>query len=203
MGESCMQAILIKQRNINLIMNVWRVKLIKDTKFLNALWQYVLFGRDSWLRIKPICKIGFCDNDFTFQGLGGRKRIGTGWIYIPVDNDKLYVMPDSVFHYFYVHRIAPSKKFRNAVIYGAKPESEEYIAKVKPFYRLEDVMGYENNAICKYCGKPLLGDWAFMKGHQGNVKIYRDSFWKELIKPDDTPPGWVFLCYNCLHYTKL
>ncbi len=42
-----------------------------------------------------------------------------------------------------------------------------------------------------------------MKGHQGNVKIYRDSFWKELIKPDDTPPGWVFLCYNCLHYTKL
>ena len=43
-------------------------------------------------------------------------------------------------------------------------------------------MGYENNAICKYCGKPLLGDWAFMKGHQGNVKIYRDSFWKELIR---------------------
>jgi len=28
-----MQAILIKQRNINLIMNVWRVKLIKDRKF--------------------------------------------------------------------------------------------------------------------------------------------------------------------------
>ena len=122
-----MQAILIKQRNINLIMNVWRVKLIKDTKFLNALWQYVLFGRDSWLRIKPICKIGFC----------GRKRIGTGWIYIPVDNDKLYVMPDSVFHYFYVHRIAPSKKFRNAVIYGAKPESEEYIAKVNHFMGLK------------------------------------------------------------------
>ena len=101
-----MQAILIKQRNINLIMNVWRVKLIKDTKFLNALWQYVLFGRTSWLRIKPICKIGLCNLDFTFHGLGGMKRIGPGWIYIPVDNDKLYVMPDSVFHYFYVHRIA-------------------------------------------------------------------------------------------------
>ena len=28
---------------------------------------------------------------------------------------------------------APSKKFRNAVIYGAKPESEEYIAKVEDF----------------------------------------------------------------------
>ena len=101
-----MQAILIKQRNINLIMNVWRVKLIKDTKLLNALWQYVLFGRTSWLRIKPICKIGFCNLDFTFHGLGGMKRIGPGGIYIPVDNDKLYVMPDSVFHYFYVHRIA-------------------------------------------------------------------------------------------------
>ncbi len=45
-------------------------------------------------------------------------------------------MPDSVFRYFYVHRIAPSKKFRNAVIYGAKPESEEYIAKVNRFIGL-------------------------------------------------------------------
>ena len=95
------------------------------------------------------------------------------------------------------------EKFRNAVIYGAKPESEEYIAKVKPFYGLKDLRGYENNVICSYYGKPLLGGRAFMKGNQGNVKIYRDSFWKELIKPDDTPPGWVFLCYNCLHYTKL
>ena len=110
-------------------MIVWRVRLIKDIKFLNALWQYVLFGRDSWLRIMPICRIGFCNLDFTFQGLGGMKRIELGWIYIPVDNDKLYVIPDIVFHYFYVNRIAPSKKFRNAVIYGAKPKSEEYIAK--------------------------------------------------------------------------
>ncbi len=57
-----------------------------------------------------ICRIGFCNPDFTFQGLGGRKMIGQGWIFT-VDNDKLYVMPNSVFHYFYVHRIAPSKKF--------------------------------------------------------------------------------------------
>ena len=41
-----------------------------------------------------------------------------------------------------------------------------------------------------------------MKGHQGNVKIHRDSFWKELIKPDDTPTECVYICYNCLHYTK-
>ena len=77
-----------------------------------------------------ICRIGFCNPDFAFQGLGGRKMIGQGWIFT-VDNDKLYVMPNSVFHYFYVHRLAPSKKFHlSGWNHDYAPNLADFIIKV-------------------------------------------------------------------------
>ncbi len=82
----------------------------------------------------PFCEICHERGKFKFEGFGGIKRLGNRVMYIPMNDNELYVVPEIIFHYFYVHKMLPVQKFRDAVFSGPKPESDRYIEMVKPYY---------------------------------------------------------------------
>ena len=45
----------------------------------------------------------------------GIKRLGNRVMYIPINDSELYIVPEILFHYFYVHKMLPAQKFRDAV----------------------------------------------------------------------------------------
>ena len=53
----------------------------------------------------PFCEICHERGKFKFEGLGGIKRLGNRVMYIPINDSELYIVPEILFHYFYVHKM--------------------------------------------------------------------------------------------------
>ena len=186
--------------NASLIMNVSQKLKKRDTEFLDALWQYVLFSK-SVSRERPFCVFCHEHGKLIFEGLGGIKEVGYGLMYIPVNNDELYIIPDIIFHYFYIHKMSPTKNFRSAVIYGPKPQSRQYTEKVKPFYRSETILW--PHMICPRCGESIGGPAGFIEGRKGSVLVYRQSFLNRMLQKGRYYENERFkICHNCLHCCK-
>lgn len=195
-----MNVIKIDKDNVNLIMRINQKLKKKDTEFLDALWQYVLFSK-SVSRKLPFCIFCHEHGKFTFEGFGGIKKVGGGLMYIPVDNDQLYIIPDIIFHYFYMHRISPTKKFRSAVIHGLKPTSEQYTEKIKTFYKSKTILW--SHIMCPRCGESIEGPSGFVEGRKGSVAVYRQSFWNSVLQKDRYCQNErIHICHNCLHCVK-
>ena len=82
----------------------------KDWEFLNGLWQYVLISKNI-SRTLPKCLYCGYKGEFCFEGFGAIKKVGNGIMYIPDSNDKLYMIPDIIFHYLYIHNMEPTKTY--------------------------------------------------------------------------------------------
>ena len=198
-----MKNIMIGKDNINCIMDFSKDRTVIDQEFLEALWQYVLYSRNI-SRIAPECKI--CSSqgnhgDFTFEGFGGIKKVGNGVVYIPISKDELYIIPDAVYHYFYVHNIVPVLEFRNAVVYGVKPDNMQYIEIVKSIYVPENQLDNSWEHIkCDCCGNSFNGCIAYRIGDKKrNVKVYQASKRKKMFHKDK----YIGVCFECMHYTKV
>lgn len=193
-----MKVITIEKDNIDCIMDINKVYENRDNEFINALWQYVLYSNHV-SRILPVCEI--CDRfEFVFEGFGGIKKVGNGLMYIPVSEEEIYVIKDITFHYFYIHNKVPTQKFRNAVIYGPKPESDQYSKIVETFYKsnIEDKVIWEHKK-CMYCKKPFVGTFAFRKGSKRkNISNYEENCLDKIL-----PRKYIGICLHCLHYTKV
>lgn len=190
-----MKQIKIGKGNINLIMDKKEICKEIDMEFLNALWQYVLFSRNE-SRTAPFCEICYEHGKFMFEGFGGIKKVGNGNMFIPIKDNKLYIIPDIIFHYFYIHNAKPSSEFRESVIYGVKPDSEEYAEKIKPFYKPRT--SFEAMHIkCPHCGMPLESEIAYAKGNSGNVTVYQKKGRMQYREEE-----FVDICFNCLHYIQ-
>ena len=102
----------------------------KDWEFLNGLWQYVLISKNI-SRTLPKCLYCGYKGEFCFEGFGAIKKVGNGIMYIPDSNDKLYMIPDIIFHYLYIHNMEPTKLFKDMVYSAPKPQTKEYIDIIK------------------------------------------------------------------------
>lgn len=197
-----MQVTNICKDNVYLIMYADKKVKKRDIEFLDSLWEYVLFSKNV-SRILPFCKICHEHGKFIFEGKGGIKKVGDGLMYIPIDNEQLYVIPDIMFHYFYVHKLMPTKIFRDAVMYEAKPKSEQYIRKVKPYYEPE-ITHMKGNKVCSCCGKVFDGTLGFRKGNEGSVTVFRQNFFDKVFMKDRKEEKDLYMiCYNCLHHVKV
>lgn len=190
----------IDKSNIHLVMNTTQKSRKRDSEFLNALWQYVLCSKEV-SRMLPYCEICHIRGKFKFEGLGGIKRIGNRVMYIPVSDNELYVVPEILFHYFYVHKMLPVQKFKDAVLSGPKPESDQYVEMIKPYYYTFDRYIGGRKGICSNCGKELKGDLIYSKGRNKSVAVYREPL-VDVLFPGDGGPFTV-LCYYCLHYQEI
>ena len=152
--------------------------------------------------MRPFCVFCHEHGKLIFEGLGGIKEVGYGLMYIPVNNDELYIIPDIIFHYFYIHKMSPTKNFRSAVIYGPKPQSRQYTEKVKPFYKSETILW--SHIICPRCGESIEGPAGFIEGRKGSVSVYRQSFsdMMGVQKGRYYENERLNICYNCLHCCK-
>ena len=195
-----MQNIMICRDNINLIMDLKKDRNEIDQEFLDALWQYVLYSRNT-SRTAPKCRLCSKQGDFKFNVLGGIKNVGNGLMYIPVNKDELYIIPDVVFHYYYIHNIAPIIKFRNAVVGGVKPDSIQYVDMVKSSYvPKEESVVLWRHIKCDCCGNSFNGCIAFRNEKKTqNVKVYQERKFNKIFYKDN----YVGVCYKCLHYTKV
>ncbi len=187
-----MRKTIINKHNWSLIFDINEANIQNDIAFLNALWQYVLKSRNI-SRMVPTCKICHQHGEFTFEGFGGIKKIGDGVMFIPIGNKEMYITSDIVFHYFYIHGLAPTQKFREAVLFGAKPQSEEYAKMVKRYYK-NRIPIVDKSLKCPYCGKKFKGDIGFAKGNEGDVVIHHNTL--NYLRSE---PEWMMICYKCLH----
>lgn len=193
----------IDKCNIHLVMNITKKNRKRDSEFLNALWQYVLFSKRISRRL-PYCEICHIHGKFTFEGLGGIKKVGDGLMYIPINDNELYIVPDIIFHYFYTHKMLPTQKFKSAVLSGPKPESERYIEIVKPYYyTFDNDMGWR--LVCSNCGKELKGNVIYSKGQSKSVAVYREPLLDILFPTIKVAKvnEFTILCYHCLHYQEV
>lgn len=197
-----MQVTMIGKDNIGLIMHTECRNRRQDVKFLNALWQYVLYSKNV-SRIVPFCKTCHEHGKFTFEGLGGIKKVGDGMMYIPINVEELYIIPDIVFHYFYIHKVRPTKRFRDAVINESKPDSAQYIDQIELYYKPKII--YERgDIVCPCCGKIFYGSLGFTKGEGKDVTVFHKKFIKRLFNRDKSEKEELIrICYNCLHYVKV
>ena len=193
----------IDESNIHLVMNTTKKSRKRDTEFLNALWQYVLFSKRISRRL-PYCEKCHIHGKFTFEGLGGIKKVGDGLMYIPINDNELYIVPDIIFHYFYTHKMLPTQKFKSAVLSGPKPESERYIEIVKPYYyTFDNDIGWR--LVCSNCGKELKGNVIYSKGQSKSVAVYREPLLDILFPTIKVAKvnEFTILCYHCLHYQEV
>ena len=191
----------INKNNIHLVMNTNKKSRKRDKKFLNALWRYVLCSKEV-SRMLPYCEICHERGKFTFEGLGGMKKVGDGLMYIPINDNELYIVPDILFHYFFKHKMLPAQKFKDAVLSSPKPESEQYIEMIKPYYYSFDKYIGCREGICTNCGKELKGDLIYIKGHNKSVAVHWEPFW-DVLFPGNNGTTFIVLCYNCLHNQEL
>lgn len=140
-----MKVINIPDENIESLM-VNSKEEEKDWLFLNRLWKFVLYSKNI-SRTLPTCRYCGAKGEFCFEGFGGLKKVGNGVMYIP-DAENLYIIPDIVFHYLFVHDMQPTDMFRNMIFSALEPETEEYIEKIKKvYYSQEKLLEYEKNVI--------------------------------------------------------
>lgn len=192
-----MKVINITRNNIELIVDLKKTTEEKDNAFLNALWQYVLHSKSITRKI-PKCEMCGIYGDFTFEGFGGIKKVGKGMMYILLNDEEVYAVPDTIFHYFYIHGMIPTERFRDAVVNGFNPRDKQYIDKIQGVYCLGNWR--ENKKIkCRYCGKPYIGTIAYKKGKKRkDVEIYHEKYGYKIFKKD----AYFSMCYNCFGITK-
>ena len=191
----------IDESNIHLVMNTTKKSRKRDSEFLNALWQYVLCSKEI-TRMLPFCEICHERGKFKFEGLGGIKRLGNRVMYIPINDSELYIVPEILFHYFYVHKMLPAPKFRDAVLSGPKPESDRYIDMVKPYYYNFDKYIGCRGGICSNCGKELEGDLIYSKGRNKSVAVYWEPI-LDVLFPNKNVTTFTVLCCHCLHCQEI
>lgn len=199
MGGS-MHVIKISENNVQLVMQSVQFSEEKDYEFLNDLWEYVLFSKNV-TRTLPMCKICSGKGTFEYEGLGGIKKVGNGEMYIPITEKEVYVVPDILFHYFYSHNAIPTSTFRNAVLHGHKPDTNQYRKIVREVYDSNGKYGILWKSIrCSYCGEIFEGSISFrISKHKGNVRMFRENFFSKILYGQ----RYVGVCLKCLHYSRV
>ena len=188
----------IGKDNIELVIQGFQSSEEKDQEFLNSLWKYVLFS-ENFTRILPTCVI--CNKhgefEFDYEGLGGIKRVGNGIMHIPITEQEVYAVPDVLFHYFFTHNAKPTEMFRNAVLHGYKPNTNQYREIVKKNYYLKEKRSKAKKGIkCPNCGKAFEGFIAYkLSRRNGNVRVYKDRFVNKIFNREQ----YIGVCINCLH----
>lgn len=193
-----MQGIKISKDNVQLVIQNIQSFEEKDYEFLNALWEYVLFSKNV-SRTLPMCTICSELGEFTYEGFGGIKKVGNGMMYIPITEKEVYIVPDILFHYFYSHNAIPTSIFKNAVLYGYKPDTNQYREIIREVY-----CSGRNNAWesirCSYCREIFEGSINFrISKNRGEVRLYHKKFYHQILYREK----YVGVCLKCLHYTKV
>ncbi|MFR5193445.1 MAG: hypothetical protein ACLTFZ_12820 [Lachnospiraceae bacterium] len=171
----------------------------KDWEFLNCLWQYVLISKNI-SRTLPKCSYCGYKGEFCFEGFGAIKKVGNGIMYIPDSNDKLYMIPDIIFHYLYIHNMEPTKLFKDMVYSAPKPQTKEYIDIIKRVYYVQEILPESEKIKCNYCNKKFKGAIVYKQGKNNSmIKIHRPHYLLQRIIAEK----YVGLCANCFHLTKL
>ena len=193
-----MQIIEINNDNVHLIVQENQINEKINNEFINALWKYVLFSRNV-SRTMPSCKICHKLDVFEYEGFGGIKEVGNGVMCIPSEAGDVYIIPDILFHYFYSHNLMPTKMFRDAVINGPKPDTQQYGELIREAYCLykKRVQSWKH-INCSCCGEPFEGTMAYVIGRKRkSIHLYHEKFYHGIFRKD------VGVCFNCLHYTKI
>lgn len=198
LGEDIiMEVININKNNIDLIVEKQVGDGIRDYKFLNSLWQYVLYSKSVSRRL-PVCEMCGIQGDFKFEGYNGIKKVGGGMMYIPIGENKIYAISDMMFHYFFIHNMVPTKEFRRAVIEEIKPPQSEYANLVKELY-IAKMEPLNTKMKCKYCGRPYIGTTVYRKGSKKKeVVIYDERRRSKLFNKEK----YLKMCYYCFGVTK-
>lgn len=172
----------------------------KDWTFLNCLWQYVVISKNI-CRTLPECLYCGYEGEFCFEGFGAIKKVGNGIIYIPALDGNVYVIPDMVFHYLYMHTVKPTKFFEEMVYSAPKPYTEEYINIIKKvYYERDDRLQEFEKINCKFCNRKFTGKIVYQQGKKNSIiKIYHHNYFFERLKGEK----YVGLCANCFHLTRL
>lgn len=193
-----MEIIEVSEKNMELLL-VNSGEIEKDTMFLNYLWQYVLISKNI-SRTLPRCNYCGCKGEFFFEGFGAAKKVGNGIMYIPDSENKLYIIPDVIFHYLYMHNMEPTKLFKDMVYAAPKPQTMEYIDIIKGVYYVQDRLSEFKNIKCSFCSKNFKGSVVYAKGKKKPIiKIHYQRYWHQRI----IRKKYVGLCANCFHTTEL
>ncbi len=195
-----MKIVKIDKNNIQLIVQNIQSIEEKDYKFLNALWEYVLFSKNV-SRTLPMCTICSEKGVFKYEGLGGIKKVGNGLMYIPITEKEVYIVPDILFHYFYSHNAIPTLIFKNAVLYGYKTNTDQYREIIRKVYDANDEHSILwKNIRCSNCGNTFKGSIAFrISKSKGNVKMFHEKFYHKILYGEK----YVGVCIKCLQYSKV
>ncbi|MBQ3782565.1 MAG: hypothetical protein II838_03850 [Lachnospiraceae bacterium] len=193
-----MEIVRVFENNMELLV-IDTEKKEKDWIFLNCLWQYVLISKNI-SRTLPKCS--YCGNrgEFTFEGFGAIKKVGNGIMYIPDSEGKLYMIPDIIFHYLYMHNMKPTKLFKDMVYSAPKPQTKEYIDIIEKVYYVQDKLQESEKIKCNYCNKKFKGVVVYKQGKNNSmVKIHRQHSLIQRIIGEK----YIGLCANCFHLTKI
>lgn len=199
-GKTKMDEKKIERDNIELILQKSQFCEEKDQEFLNSLWKYALFSK-SISRTLPTCLI--CDKfgEFEFEGLGGIKKVGNGIMYIPITDQKVYAVPDILFHYFFIHNVKPTDIFRDAVIHSYKPNTNQYGDILKEIYYLNKKQSRVKKQIrCSNCGELFEGYIAYkLSRKKEDVQIYKNRIFNNIFNREQ----YIGVCIKCLHYSVM
>lgn len=99
--------------------------------FLDELWRFVINSRVGTLGIHPCALCGTEPLTFvTVEHQNQKMHLGSSHTYV-VGRDKIFIMPNLIFHYMRDHQYKPPHEFIEAVLDSYDPGSDEYDEQLK------------------------------------------------------------------------
>lgn len=185
-----------------------------DKKFQECLWKYAIYSKNI---NRCFVSCPFCNGNNSFRKMSNFKgsktckliysyegamiKVGNAIMFIVSEDGKLiYEVPDLYLHFFIEHNMVPNKKFKNAVIYGLKPETEQYYECIKKFlFNKNKEKRIIENKKCSFCGELFQGQIAYKvdpdyKNVITSYESYSQTFLSNKLECK-------YICYRCGHYT--
>lgn len=197
----------------NIVLNEKKITYISDDinsvdkisqEFIDCLWEYVIYAK---VDKRTLFKCTYCDSleksNIIYAYKNAVKKVGNATIrVISSDLKTVYTSTDAILHYCIEHNFKLPKEFVDAVIYGPKPESEIYCNYMKNYYTdIIKSLRRDTNRKCHYCNEPFYGYIAYQVGKKNYSKLMSYSVLEENPTMDNET-NYMWVCYNCWHYTK-
>lgn len=191
----------------------------KDMNFIQCLWKYAVFSKNmnrtfiscpfcndnhSFKKIYDVTNYTKCNLIYAYQD--AIIKVGNSMMFIVSENGKLvYMIPDLYFHFFVEHNMIPKEKFRNAVLYGVKPGTEEYFNYIQGIFlnTQEKKLMSKNKLIisgrrCRFCKTELQGKIAYriLDDYKNQICSYNQQINSKILDGSK----YRYICYKCGHY---
>ena len=190
-----------------------------DKRFIDCLWEYVIFNKNI---NRSFVTCPFCNENHSFHKMynlknskeckliynykGAEVKVGNSMMFIVSGDGKMmYEIPDLYFHFFYEHNLVPKDTFKNIVIHGIKPGTDEYFEKIKKYFlnRKERELIKKNKLIvkginCSICEREIQGEIAYRVTEKCNEKISSYICYPNIDSTEEIK--YKYICYMCGHY---